>query len=136
MFPLYTGRPGRSRGAQRTKLSRQEDSYLRLAREDDARSLREDLDKSAGAAGRGNRLAEEGIEPSMPGAEAPHRVERLRRPAIDSGGQVLAFALKKAECLRLPCPKLGEKLGGQHAIGGSLDVQSLSSRFQDEAAPA
>jgi hypothetical protein len=81
------------RTARRSKLLRQEDSYLWLTGEDDARSLGEDLDKLAGAAGRGNRLADEGIEASMPAAEAPLRVDGLRRPAI-AGGRVLALALK------------------------------------------
>jgi len=70
MSSFSEARSGRPWGANRAKLSRQEDSYLHLAREDHTRSLREDLDKAAGTSGRGDGPAEEGIEPSMPGAEA------------------------------------------------------------------
>ena len=46
------GRHCHLRAAERAKLFRQEDSYPHLAGEDDTRSLREDLDKAADAAGR------------------------------------------------------------------------------------
>jgi hypothetical protein len=91
MSPPLDGRDARSRYAHRAKLSREEDAYPFLAGEDDARSFWKDLNQPTGAAGRGNRLADEGVEASMPAAETPPRIERLRRPAI--AGDYLALDL-------------------------------------------